>query len=74
MVGMLLKYFLLVVFFYAFMQELKKKKNVQDSFSLEVKETCASVYKMSLYLPSCVLQRSLDTYYLSFFVQLWFFK
>lgn len=41
MIGILQKYLLLVVFFCAFVQEFKKK--MQDSFSLEVKETCASV-------------------------------
>lgn len=59
-IGMLLKYLLFVVFLCAFIQELKK--NAHDSFSLQVKEICASVYKMALHLPSCVLQRSLDAY------------
>lgn len=36
-------------------------KNTQERFSLELKETCVTVFKTALPLLFLVLQRSLDT-------------
>lgn len=66
MIDMLLKYLLLVVFFCAFTQEFKKNPT-QDSFSLEVKETCVFAILCFAEITGCL-------YNLSFFVQYCFFK